>query len=420
MDAASVRTGAGTEGLSRLDRLPSRPLPILYLAVAHLCLAVVFLAAAVAPARVAGFFLQPHTLGIAHLVTLGWLTSSILGSLYIVAPMALRTPLPARAIDYAAWACVTFGLLGVVGHFFVEEYGGIAWSGALLVLGIGSVAARAGARLLPAPIGAAVKLHILLAFLNLLGAAGLGTLLAIDKARPFLNIAPLSRVFAHAHLAAVGWASMMAIGVGYRVLPMVLPAAPPRGPGLYASAILIEIGLIGQVAGLLAGRAWGSACALLMGAGFVSFFFHVAWMTRHRRRPPAGLRQPDYGARQAMAGLAYAAVSVALGTALVLLPGGDAWLRLAGVYGACGLLGFLSQMVAGVEARLLPWFAFYHANREMAACRPAPDPHACRSPGRRRRSSSSGPAAFRASLSVCCCLRRRSSARAPGSFSPRP
>jgi hypothetical protein len=41
-----------------------------------------------------------------------------------------------------------------------------------------------------------------------------------------------------------------------------------------------------------------------------------------------------------------------------------------------GLVGFLGQMVVGVESRILPWFAVYHANRVRDGCGPAPDPDA--------------------------------------------
>ena len=77
----------------------------------------------------------------------------------------------------------------------------------------------------------------MLAFVNILAAATLGVLIGFDKVYEFLPGFVLSNVFAHAHLAAIGWASMMVVGVAYRLLPMVLPAAMPAGSGLYMSAL---------------------------------------------------------------------------------------------------------------------------------------------------------------------------------------
>ena len=86
---------------SRRTALPPRVLPILYFALAHVALALAFLAVAIDPRGVSGFFYHARMLGIVHLVTLGWITASILGALYIVGPIALRTSIPAT--DSTTW-----------------------------------------------------------------------------------------------------------------------------------------------------------------------------------------------------------------------------------------------------------------------------------------------------------------------------
>ena len=75
-------------------------------------------------------------LGIVHLVTLGWITASILGSLYIVGPIALRVWIPATWLDYTAFALVLIGIVGMVAHFWLQDYGGMAWSAATVGVGI--------------------------------------------------------------------------------------------------------------------------------------------------------------------------------------------------------------------------------------------------------------------------------------------
>ena len=63
-------------------KLPPRLLPVLYFGTAHVALALAFGAAALDPRGVSGFFYHSRMLGIVHLVTLGWITASILESLY--------------------------------------------------------------------------------------------------------------------------------------------------------------------------------------------------------------------------------------------------------------------------------------------------------------------------------------------------
>src|SRR4051812_50080277 len=92
-------------------------------------------------------------LGIVHLVTLGWITASILGSLYIVGPIALRVWIPAGWPDYTAFALVLIGVVGMVAHFWLQEYGGVAGAGirggaGILIVG-GPAARRGGGGALP-------------------------------------------------------------------------------------------------------------------------------------------------------------------------------------------------------------------------------------------------------------------------------
>src|SRR5262249_32165522 len=80
--------------------------------------------------------------------------------------------------------------------------------------------------------------------------ASTGVLIGWDKVAHFLPGFVLSNVFAHAHLAAIGWATLMVVGVGYRLLPMILAAKMPTGRSLYVSAIVIETGVIRLFASL--------------------------------------------------------------------------------------------------------------------------------------------------------------------------
>ena len=118
------------------DRLPARTLPLLFLGTAHASLALAFLLAGLWPQAVAGFFYHSWLIGLVHLVTLGWITFSIVGAFYIVGPLALQTEMPARHLDYAAYAFAVVGLAGMVAHFWIQEYGGMAWSAGTIAMGI--------------------------------------------------------------------------------------------------------------------------------------------------------------------------------------------------------------------------------------------------------------------------------------------
>jgi hypothetical protein len=352
---------------TRHDSMPPPVLPWLYFGCAWLALALAFAAIAMNPRASAGFFYHARLAGIVHLVTLGWITMSILGALYVVCPVALRMPLPARRGDAVALGSTAIGIVGMVGHFWIEDFGGMAWSGMLVALGILYVGARVVRRLKSAPVPGGVKLHVVLAFANIALAATMGVLLAFDKDDHFLPGFVLANVFAHAHLAAIGWASMMVVGIGYRMIPMVLPAEIPRSKSVYASALLLEIGVLGLFVSMLLRSPLSRVFVLLIVAGFAVFLGHVAGMVKRRRRRPPELPAIDFAVRHTAMAFLSLAIAIALGLILALGNPSEWTLRVALAYGVFGLVGFLAQMVAGMQLRLLPLLAWYSVAHRAAS-----------------------------------------------------
>ena len=290
-------------------QLPPRLLPVLYFVVAHAALTLACLAVALDPRGVSGFFYHPRMLAMVHLVTLGWITASILGSLYVLGPVALRVWIPANWLDYTAFALVLIGVTGMVAHFWFQEYGGMAWSASSIGTGIVLVGVHVGWRLRQASLPRAISAHIMLAFGNVLAAATLGVLIGFDKVYHFLPGFVLANVFAHAHLAALGWATMMVVGVAYRLLPMVLPAAMPSGPRLWLSAVLLQAGVTGLFVTLLRRGPFASIFALIIIGALAAFFSQVVWMLRRRRPRPPRVRTPDPAVLHAGASFVWLAVA---------------------------------------------------------------------------------------------------------------
>jgi hypothetical protein len=360
------------------DRVPARALPLLYLGTAHVSLGVAFLSAAWWPQAVAGFFYHAWLLGLVHLITLGWISFSILGAIYIVGPLALQMAMPVRRGDYVAYALGLVGLIGMVGHFWIQQYGGMAYSAATVAAAILYMTARIAACIQQARVQPAVKLHVILACANFWIAASMGVLIAFDKIWHFLPGFVLAHVFAHAHLAAIGWATMMVVGVAYRLLPMIVPARMVSGRSMYPSAVLLEIGVLGLFATLLVGSRLATVCALTVIAGLFAFGTRVVWMLGHRVPRPVGAPRLDFGLLHAAAAGVWLVSAIVLG--LFVLFGGPSptALHAAAAYGVFGLVGFLAQMVTAMEARLIPmvtWFWSYAGSGYRVA---PPPPHVMR------------------------------------------
>jgi hypothetical protein len=334
--------------------LPARRAPLIYFGFAHGCLFVAFAALALRPAALGGFYYHPRLIAVVHLVTLGFLTSAILGALYLVGPLAFRIPLREGRWDLAAALAWTIGVSAIASHFWRERYAGLAWSGTLALLAPLWVGGRVLARLPRAPVPIEAKLPVALALVNLYVAGGLGVLLGLNKHDPFLGVLQLDAVHAHLHLGAVGFATLMVVGAGYRMLPMALPAAMPRGRLALASGLVIEAGTLGLASALLFARRLVPAFALLLLAGLALFLSRVALMLRRRRPPPAERPRPDWPVAHVLQSLAYLVATAAVGLYLAFSAPSEAALRVAFAYGVCGLVGFLCQLVVGIEARLLP------------------------------------------------------------------
>jgi hypothetical protein len=343
-----------------MNRLaPTSRIPLAYYAVAYGGLASALIVLAVDPELPASSFYQPRMIALVHLLTLSWISGSILGSIYIVGPLALRLPLPARTGDWIAFAAFASGVAGMVWHFWINQYDAMAWSACLVTTAVAWVAVRTCAGLRHAALPWPIALHVALAFVNFIAAAMLGILIGFNRSGGFLSLPPLGIMFAHVHLAAVGWATMMVVGLSYRLIPMMLPAAMPAGASIAASAILMEAGLVVLTLSLLLAPAWVPAGAGLIVGGLVSFVLHIRTTLKRRLPRPPALPRRDWSTWQAHAALAWLTIAGAIGLALGLgIP--SRW-RLAWMwlYGIAGLLGFLAQIVVGMQGRLVPLYAWY-------------------------------------------------------------
>jgi hypothetical protein len=338
--------------------LPARRAPLAYFTFAHACLFVALAVLAVRPAEMGGFYYHPRLIALVHLVTLGFLTSAILGALYIVCPLAFRLPLPEGRRDLAAAAAWMAGVVGVAAHFWLDGYTGVAWAGALALLVPLWLGGRVLAGLRRAPVPLEARLPLALAMLNLYAAGSLGIALALNKRAGVLPVAHLDAVHAHLHLGLVGFVLLTVVGAGYRILPMVLPSAMPRGPVALASSLVLEAGTLGLAGALLFAEAAVPWLAALTVAGVALFLSRVVFMLRSRRPPPAARPFPDWPVVHVLQAVGYLVLSAALGLYLAVAGSSETTLRAAFAYGVCGLLGFLAQLVAGVEARLVPLAAW--------------------------------------------------------------
>jgi hypothetical protein len=350
--------------------------PLAWFALAHASLASALVVLIAAPTLPGGFFYHPKMVALTHFLTLGWLSGSILGALYIVAPLALGCPMPGRRADWIAFASYAIGLAGMIAHFWIAEYSGMAWSAGMVIAAVGWVGWRVWRGLTGARVPWAVALHVRLAFANFVAAATLGIVIGLDRTSGLLTISPLLTTYAHVHLAALGWVGMMVVGVAYRLIPMMLPSAMPSGRALVWSAVLLEVGLLVMAAALVTGSPWLVAGAACIVAGFASAALQLGRAAVDRRPRPPRLPAIDWSMWHVRGAAVWLVVAIVVGLLLSIGATVDAWYAESlWLYGVAGLVGWLAQMVAAVQGRLTPLYAWYRALARRGGAPPEQSAH---------------------------------------------
>ena len=172
---------------------------------------------------------------------------------------------------------------------------------------------------------------------------------------------------------------MMFVGLAYRLIPMIVPTAMPTGRSMALSAALLEAGLLLLVVALIKEAAWQAAGAWLIIAGLTSFVIHVRLALRHKLPPPAALPRPDWPTWQTHVALLWLLVAGGAGLYITWPTHGSA-VAAGWLYGTAGLIGFLAQVIAGMQGRLLPMHAWYAAFDAAGRKPPARSAHVLASP----------------------------------------
>lgn len=300
----------------------------------------------------AGAYPLPAVVGVTHLFTLGWITTSIMGALYQFLPVALGEPIRSVPAGHAAFALYVPGVVAFVTGLVLDRSllmlaGAAALGTGLLVfiVNLGTTLWRATARDLTwwALAGAVVFLAVTLV---------LGLTLAGNREWGMLAAERPVALGTHVHVALFGWVLLVIVGVAHRLLPMFLLSHGAGDRAARAAAGLLAAGAatltLGHHAPALVSR-W--VPAILLGGGTVALLLQARAFYRHRHRPAL-----DPGMRAAA--LAFGVIAVALGLAVVALFL-DPSPRASQAYVLTLVLG-ISLFIAALYYKIVPFLVWYH------------------------------------------------------------
>jgi len=306
----------------------------------------------IAPELTAGNYLSPHVAGITHLFTLGWLTTTIFGALYQLLPVALGAPIRWPRVGHASFWTFAPGAglfaCGVADSYTPLHHAGIA----LITTGIVLAMINIVSSLCRAKTRDVTWAAIALAATFLVSTLGLGVALLHNLHTGFIAAARLHVLATHLHVAIVGWALIMMVGVSHRLLPMFLLAHGADTRWTKRALTLLAAGVPVLAIGLDTRFHWAAWVAVaLLDLGVACFVLQAYNFYRVRVR-----KRIDIGMRFAGAALAFLGTASVVGPVVLAL--GPSASRLATVYVALGLLGGIVMFVVGFFYKIVPLLAW--------------------------------------------------------------
>lgn len=321
-----------------------------------------------------GALQAPATLATVHLLTIGWLTLLMFAALRQFVPVITAGRPRGDRAALVALVAVAGGLVMMVAGFATlgRADGGIAWlpiGGSAVVAGVLVLAWIVAASLRGArPLPFAAR-FVAAGLVGLVFTVGLGLTMAVTLRLPqwiggtAAGVVLTRGLELHASLGVVGWFTLTAVGVSYKLFAMFTLAPEERGALGNTVFALIAGGMglaaVTGVADLFLAANGGAARALhalnqvswaIVAAGFVAYLVDMARLYRQRRR-----RSLELNAAFARFAL------VALGAGLALAAGGAAFGFLRAEAGAIAyllLFGWLSGLALTQLYKIVPFLTW--------------------------------------------------------------
>lgn len=315
--------------------------------------------AVIAPELASGNYLTPHVLAVAHALTLGVITTTIFGALYQFFPGALGVELRSVRVAHLSFAVHVMGTALLVGGFWLWRPAlfGFAWL--LLFAGVFGVSWNLLPQRRRATRGRIVGRYVAAAHIAL-GTAILLAFARIGEALGWWAVDRMGIIIAHFHLAALGFGTFTAVGVGSWMLAAFLKAtAAPTWPLRWIG----PLGLVGLT--LLTAGAFIPLGPVRQGAGvllLLSAALCILQLGTYFRHAQSGRIDPALGHVAAALGSLLGAV--VLGGVIVA---GRGSVRVQTAYALLGIL-WLVLYIIGVMLKILPfltWMNWFGPKKEL-------------------------------------------------------
>ncbi len=326
-------------------------LPIHFFAIAIFFFALGTATAPWAAVKLTDYFYQLPVLAWVHTFTLGWMTSAILGAMYLYVPAMTKRDLRYPRLAIVQLVLYFLGASGVVAHFMLGSWDGVWMAGAVVAVSIIAFAINIVPCMAPNFGRGVAETGLLMALFFLLCASSLGAVLAFDKERNFMPGTLLRNLSAHAHLAVLGWITVAICAVSYRFMTALVSDQEPVPRSAMAQIFALAAATIALFLALIAGVGNVTVWTVLAAATLAPYA--IIFQTVLGSRSLAA----DWTIRHAVAAVFCLLLAVAAGISLALTGAGSPFhAHLACAYGVLGLLGWVSNFIVAMSYQLFAAF----------------------------------------------------------------
>lgn len=308
------------------------------------------------PEILATYHYNQRVIAVTHLVTLGWICSVVMGSVYQLVPVALETKLYSERLAVCQFLLHLVGFVGMVRMFWVWDVPMVATYGSIMGVGVLLFVYNIGRTLLRIPRWNIVAVGIASALGWLVLTIIAGLLLAAVKLWPVSPFDPISQMHAHAHLGGLGFFIILIVAVSYKLIPMFLLSDIQNHQRAWATLLLLNMGMAGLFVTLLFNSAFKLVFAGLVITGLLVFGWELNAIVQARKR-----RVIDWSIKYFLTaiGLLIPVCLLAIGLSWPGLPLNEFTGQLETVYGLLALLGVITLAIMGMLYKIVPFLIWY-------------------------------------------------------------
>lgn len=304
-----------------------------------------------------GHHFQPKILSINHVATLGWITMIIFGAMFQLVPVVLETKLFSEKLAEIQFWIYMPGVIGLVYCFWVFDTGIIMTASAILLnLAMSIFSFNIIATMKSVKKWNVTAWYLASAIFYLIVTAIAGLLLAINLWTPYIKLDHLQYLNLHAHIAFIGWVSMVIMGVSFKLIPMFTLSHGFALTNGKRALWMINIGLLG-ISTIMHYKdttfIYYIFIALIV-LGIIFFLLQINIIFKNRIR-----KKFDIGIRFSSVAYLMFGLTTLLGTFIAFVDYENI-INITLVYGYMIIFGFISMLIVGQMYKIVPFLVWYH------------------------------------------------------------